>query len=623
MGITVTGNTPLRPLPEGSRYELLLRIASGGMATVYLGRLKASAGFWKLRAIKRAHPHLVEDGELRQHMIAEARLCSKIDHPNVVAMQDVEELQGELLLIMDYIEGGAVIDFLRSHAEIRKPVPPAIGVRMVLDAAAGLAAAHALTDEDGVPLELVHRDVSPQNILVGVDGVCKMADFGIAKCMQSSAMVRTTTGGLKGKVGYMSPEYVKGRGLDARSDVFALGVVLWELLCGRRLFRGSNELVTLQQVASTAAPRVSEFQPKIGRRIEEVVACALNKSPAARYPSMDVFGAALQTAAEGDDLLGKHSDVKQLLEQLFGARLQRRRAMIKKAIAEQAASSEDDWVPLDQMDRTESYEDTPVGGTAVLEMPTHPQDSTQIHIEDSTQLHSFPVDESTTPEDRGSTSGNQPAVTLALEQDSARATQVLEAVPGDMPAFPVGYTERTPPSQLVNAVRRQQPSAPEPMPPMRPPAPVMTTANGMAIGTFPPEARSSWQRWAAAGVVAMVLILGVVGIAVSSSDSSASSAPGPATSGDNAAAPKPTAKAPDYLNGDPAGNSSNHSEPPVGTSEPAPPPASAKLPSKPASKPAPARPRPLARPRPRPRPLTPPRPLPPPPPVKRPDPNPY
>src|SRR6185369_5865550 len=200
-------------------------------------------------AIKRAHAHLIENPSFKQMLIDEARLASRLHHPNVVAVLDVEELAGELRLVMDYVEGAALSDLIGRGQEAERRLPSRIAVRIALDACAGLHAAHELCDEDNKPLGLVHRDVSPHNILVGVDGVARLSDFGIAK--QAEGGVSTTTGALKGKLGYMAPEYVEEGKLDARSDVFAMGVVAWEALANQKLFRGTNEVDTLKRIVAT------------------------------------------------------------------------------------------------------------------------------------------------------------------------------------------------------------------------------------------------------------------------------------------------------------------------------------------------------------------------------------
>lgn len=333
-GPTPAGSTPDKregSLPTSSRYELLAKIASGGMATVYVGRLRGAVGFWRLCAIKRAHMHLVEDDQFRRMLIAEARLASRIHHPNVVAVLDVEELAGELRLVMDYVEGAALSDLVGASAKNDRPLPARIAIRIALDACAGLHAAHQLRDDDGQPLRLVHRDVSPQNILVGVDGQARIADFGIAKSARTS--VSTTTGAIKGKLGYMSPEYVQGGEPDARSDVFAMGVVLWEALANQKLFRAGNEIDTLRRVVDHEAPLISSVAPWVGKRLDSVLAAALEKSPDNRFQTAQALGAALEAAARKDDLIATASEVGEHVQAVAGPTLAQRQAKIRERVA--------------------------------------------------------------------------------------------------------------------------------------------------------------------------------------------------------------------------------------------------------------------------------------------------
>jgi serine/threonine-protein kinase len=326
-------DTPAREqLPRSSRYELLVRIASGGMATVYLGRLRGAVGFWRLVAIKRAHAHLAEDAAFSRMFMAEARLASRIHHPNVVPVQDVEQLQNELLLVMDYIEGAALSDLLASAS--RPSLSPGIAIRIILDACAGLHAAHQLTDDAGTPLELVHRDVSPHNILLGTDGIARIADFGVAKSLQGDTAPRTATGGLKGKIGYMAPEYIEGRGLDVRSDVFALGVVAWEAVARQRLFRAGNELETMKKVVSARIPKLSAVAPELGTALDSVIAKALERVPGRRYASAQEFGAALEGAARAEDLIASHQEVAAAVQAAAGEIIAERRELLRRRIAE-------------------------------------------------------------------------------------------------------------------------------------------------------------------------------------------------------------------------------------------------------------------------------------------------
>ena len=321
-----SGGAPRRQaLLADSRYELLVKIATGGQATVYVGRVSGSEGFSRLVAIKRAHPYLREDPKARSMLIREARLASRIHHANVVPIVDVEESDDELLLVMDYIEGGALSELLERELSARTSLPHTIALRILLDACAGLCAVHDLAADDGRPLGLVHRDVSPQNILVGVDGTARMTDFGLAQVTEVSASASTT---VRGKLAYLAPEYIEGARFTQQCDVFSMGVVIWETLAGRRLFRGSNDANTIQRVLSEQAPLLSTVAPDLGALFDDVVARALEKTPQARCPSMDELSRLLATAA--DERLGRasHAEVSHYVRDALAAELAHRRTVI-------------------------------------------------------------------------------------------------------------------------------------------------------------------------------------------------------------------------------------------------------------------------------------------------------
>jgi eukaryotic-like serine/threonine-protein kinase len=315
------------PLPPTSRYELLLRLAAGGTATVYVGRLRGAAGFSRLVAVKRAHHHLIEDPSFRGALLREARIASQLRHPNVVSVVDVEEAEGELLLIMDYIEGASLATLVAQGGG-DPTVRAKAALRVLIDACAGLDAAHRALDERGRPFGLVHRDVSPQNILVGVDGVARVIDFGIAK-VSNLRSGHTGLSLLKGKVPYMAPEYLRGEVLDSRSDVFGAGVVLWEALTGRRLFRAPNEFDTLKRILELEAPPVSSFVEGLPPELDRAVARALVKSRDERYDSARAFGAALEEAARGAGLLATHVEVGELVTTQAGEAINKVRKALR------------------------------------------------------------------------------------------------------------------------------------------------------------------------------------------------------------------------------------------------------------------------------------------------------
>jgi eukaryotic-like serine/threonine-protein kinase len=265
------------------------------MATVWIGTVRGALGFRQLVAIKKPHPHLLHDEGFRTELVAEARLASLIHHANVVDVRDCE-IDGESIsLVMDYIEGASLGELIVAASKRDELMPVRAAVRIVRDAAAGLHAAHELVDERNRPVGLVHRDISPQNILVGTDGIGRVTDFGVAKFARKYGE-STSEGSLKGKLAYMAPEYVRGEPIDRRFDVFALGVVLWESLTGKRLFRAASEAETLKRLLDHVPPRVSELRPEL-QPLDDVVACALAKSRDERFQNAAAMGAALETAA--------------------------------------------------------------------------------------------------------------------------------------------------------------------------------------------------------------------------------------------------------------------------------------------------------------------------------------
>jgi serine/threonine protein kinase len=314
------------------RYETLLRLAAGGMATVYVGTVRGALGFRQLVAIKKPHAHLLLDKEFRQQFVTEARLASLIHHANVVDVRDVEANDDEVSLVMDYVEGASLGELLQQQAASGPHVTPGVAVRIALDACAGLHAAHGITDERGRPLHLVHRDISPQNLLIGIDGVTRVADFGVAKFDKKSG-ASTTDGNLKGKLAYMAPEYLRGGSIDRRLDVFAMGVVLWEALTGSRLFRGQHEADTMQRVLQHAAPRISELVPGVGTALDAIVETALAKSRDDRFDNASAMANALESSARDAGLLASHREVAELVEAAVGERLKERRETIRARLA--------------------------------------------------------------------------------------------------------------------------------------------------------------------------------------------------------------------------------------------------------------------------------------------------
>jgi serine/threonine-protein kinase len=281
------------PSARIGRYALFEQFAVGGMATVHFGRLDGAGGFSRVVAIKRLLPHLVANREFTDMLLNEARLAARVRHPNVVATLDVVASKGDVLLVLDYVEGEALSTLCRAQAKQKRdllPIPIAVGIMHdVLD---GLLAIHEATDEKGRALDLVHRDVSPPNVLVGVDGVARVLDFGIAKALQH--LDDSISGRRMGKMGYMSPEQIRDERLTQRSDVFSAGIVLWELLCMRRLFPADQPEERMESILRGDYPHPRTLRPDVSPELDAIVMKALERSPDARFGTVREFSAALE-----------------------------------------------------------------------------------------------------------------------------------------------------------------------------------------------------------------------------------------------------------------------------------------------------------------------------------------
>src|SRR6478752_1731738 len=312
------------------RYELLLPIAKGGMAQVWAARLHGSRGFQKLVAVKTILPGAVDNARMEQMFLEEAQLASQIHHPNVVGTLDLGEHEGVLYLVMEWVEGEPLSSVI-AKAATSGGVPLAIGVNLIGQACQGLSAAHDLRDENGGLLGVVHRDVSPQNLLVTYSGTAKLVDFGIAKATSKSSAL-TEAGEIKGKFSYMAPEQVRGVGLDCRTDLFALGILLYAITTGRHPFRGEHPAQTVQNICADRPPVLpSALIADYPAALEQVVLKALAKNPDQRFASATEMLRALEHAMPGPLEASFEKQVAEYLKQLFGNRAAERRAALRVA----------------------------------------------------------------------------------------------------------------------------------------------------------------------------------------------------------------------------------------------------------------------------------------------------
>lgn len=311
------------------RYEILTQLASGGMASVYIARAQGVAGFERLVAIKVLHPHLAYEQEFISMFLDEARLAARIRHTNVVPTLDISESPGDgYFLVMEYIEGNHLGVLLGRAAQQGERLPRPFICRVLIDTLQGLAAAHRLTDENGSPLKLVHRDVSPHNILVGTDGIARLTDFGVAKA--DVRMASTRAGQFKGKLSYMAPEQASSSQADQRSDLFSVGIILWESLTGRRLFRGETNAATLNKLLNETVVKPSAYGEEL-EPFDEIVMKALSRNPEQRFQSADELGEALDLAA-GRGGVAKTRDVAEVVRALDAEKLLEERQRVRDAI---------------------------------------------------------------------------------------------------------------------------------------------------------------------------------------------------------------------------------------------------------------------------------------------------
>jgi serine/threonine protein kinase len=319
----------LTPGESLGRYELLAQVARGGMGEVWAARLKGPRGFHKLVAIKTLLPELCDDPRIEQMLLEEARIASAIQHPNVVQTTELGEHGGALYLVMEWIDGES-LSFVLKRAEERAPMPIPVAVNLVAQACRGLHAAHELSSDLGVPLGVVHRDVSPHNVLVTHDGVVKLVDFGIAKATNQDLSL-TDHGEVKGKYAYMAPEQVTGTDVDRRADVFALGITLYIATTGVHPFKHGDKASVVRAITSAEPPELpSSVVPGFPPRLEAVLMKALQKPPDQRYATAETLRVALEAAVPEAFVPRFELTIGEYLRKIMGDRAVARREALRR-----------------------------------------------------------------------------------------------------------------------------------------------------------------------------------------------------------------------------------------------------------------------------------------------------
>ncbi|HEY0994241.1 MAG TPA: serine/threonine-protein kinase, partial [Kofleriaceae bacterium] len=300
-------------------FEIIRKLARGGMAEIFLARTRGPSGFEKLVVLKKILPKYAGKRRFVQLFLEEAKLAASLDHPNIAQVYDIGMVDGNYFFTMEYLHGQDLRSILHRAWRTAERLPIENAVQIARNVASALHFAHEKRGSDGALLGIVHRDVSPSNIIVTYDGATKLLDFGVAKTTAST--VKTRTGALKGKVSYMSPEQARGAQLDRRSDIFSLGVVLWEMVTVQRLFRGENDLATLQLIINQPPPRPTAVRPDCPHELERIVLRALAQDPADRFPTAEHLVTELDELAREHKLKQSSSALSATVAELFGAEL--------------------------------------------------------------------------------------------------------------------------------------------------------------------------------------------------------------------------------------------------------------------------------------------------------------
>lgn len=352
------------------RYETLFRIAAGGMAEVFAARLDAEGGFRKLVAVKRILPTVGEDEGFTKMFLDEARIAAHVTSPHVVQTLDMGRGEdGTPYIVQELVLGTDLNEILRAQKRTGAPLPIGVAVEILAQAATGLHDAHEARTPDGRPLELVHRDVSPHNLMVGADGRVRLADFGIAR-VAIDRMVATRTGTVKGKLAYFAPEQVVPGPIDRRTDLFALGIVAWECLTGRRLFHRHSPAETLEAVREAPIPSLVETRPDVPEGVERLVLGALERDPGRRPIHARAFGDGLRRAAREAGYEPSDLEVAAHLRELEPPRLTQLAERLRQVSLDPGIVTLAD-IEIDDDERSAQRSDA--GGTARASLRNEPE----------------------------------------------------------------------------------------------------------------------------------------------------------------------------------------------------------------------------------------------------------
>jgi serine/threonine protein kinase len=459
------------------RYHVVKRLAAGGMADVLIARTDGIEGFQRHVVIKRIHAELLEEPRYVKMFLDEARLAASLHHHNIVQVNDIGQECGEYFFAMEYVHGEDVRTLLVDASKRGEQIPLEHVITIITGAAAGLHHAHEQRGMDGTPLHIVHRDVSPANILVGYDGAVKVADFGIA--LAAHRAEHTQSGVLKGKVAYMSPEQCNCDPVDRRSDVFSLGIVLYELVTVRPCFAGDNDFMTMSAIVGGKLARPSTFRKGLPPALEAIIMKALARDAAARFQSADELRRALEELAAAEGLRNSATALADYMKKKFGT----------KALPWQTDDSDEPEIHVGELADDALVRPAPArGSTAVRVLTPTPGGVLVAAPRQRTPAPTVPLRPQT----------NDPDDDLAIPVDDtpARRPQMPLAAPPTRAPAQVVMAAPTPVNDEVSAA-----TAPAPMPD--------TVDGGMAAAATAPDPAASRKRrlWLVGSVAAVAIAM--------------------------------------------------------------------------------------------------------------------
>jgi eukaryotic-like serine/threonine-protein kinase len=460
------------PTPFG-KYQLQRKLAEGGMAEVFLAKQAGVEGFEKLVVIKRILPSLLAEQEFVRMFINEARLAARLNHPNIVQIFDLGKIDDLYFIAMEYVHGEDIRSLVvESNTATSRP-PAGIICRILTDTLAGLHYAHTRVGTDGKPLGLVHRDVSPQNVLVTYEGSVKLVDFGIAKATRATSE-QTQAGLFKGKFSYMAPEQTRGQPIDARADVFAVGILLWELLTWRRLFKKNTEMATLIAVSEEPIAPPKQIRPDLPDELNRIVMRALARPLSERYGSAQEMRADLEALIRAQGWEADALSVSSFMRETFAAKLKAQEADVRAA---GLASLDDFLLTVDEGTRVTWMQAAHVQHTPSAGLPTAPSDAPSETVE--TELYDAPATKANDlPPSAGAMSG---ATTMPRPLPNDRPLPGMKPIGGapggaNRPIVGGGLASASGVTTVdeVSASMREAPRSPRvtaPLPPAPPPPP--------------------------------------------------------------------------------------------------------------------------------------------------------